>query len=263
MFDENVLNIYTDGSSKAKPRRGGIGIRFVYIDGSGNEAFEDFTSLGFQSATSNEMELTACIVALKNIDKYLQLQEFKKIIIFTDSAYIVNNIYNAKYIWPKKKWVKSGGAPVLNVPLWKDLIKYIGKTGKRVEFKKVQGHSTDLHNIAVDKQAKQSASIPHNKPISVHIVRRKTSSKHTQSGSIKPLGQKISLRIVDGTYLREQKHYRYRCEVVTKRSPYVGNIDFICSYEILKEGHTYFVMMNTSIENPWIVKVFWEIRNKT
>jgi ribonuclease HI len=37
MLAENSLHIYTDGSSLPSPRRGGIGIRFLFIDSEGRE----------------------------------------------------------------------------------------------------------------------------------------------------------------------------------------------------------------------------------
>jgi ribonuclease HI len=84
MIDEGALNIYTDGSSKPTPRRGGIGIRFIYIDASGEEVVEDLSLAGYLGATSNEMEINACILALKHAPAYLKMQDFRKIIVFTD-----------------------------------------------------------------------------------------------------------------------------------------------------------------------------------
>jgi hypothetical protein len=37
-LDEGVLTIFVDGSMRDSPRRGGIGIRFVWIDADGNES---------------------------------------------------------------------------------------------------------------------------------------------------------------------------------------------------------------------------------
>jgi ribonuclease HI len=64
MLAEDALNIYTDGSSISKPRRGGVGIRFIFINSSGDEAVEDFPMSGTKGANSIEMELSACIQAL-------------------------------------------------------------------------------------------------------------------------------------------------------------------------------------------------------
>ena len=68
MHDPHALNIYTDGSSLNSPRSGGIGIVFVFPD---DFPIEDhiweFEYAGYKNATNNEMELLACIAALKEV----------------------------------------------------------------------------------------------------------------------------------------------------------------------------------------------------
>ncbi len=41
MVIENTINVYTDGSSLSRPRRGGIGIHLVIINSSGQEEIKD------------------------------------------------------------------------------------------------------------------------------------------------------------------------------------------------------------------------------
>ena len=120
MIDENALNIYTDGSSRSKPRTGGVGIRYIYVDTLGEEVIEDLFSPGYKGATSNEMEINACILALKNSSPFLQKRFYHKIIISTDSQYVVDNYRNAMFLWPRTKWLKKAGAPVLNAHLGKN-----------------------------------------------------------------------------------------------------------------------------------------------
>jgi len=262
MIDENALNIYTDGSSRSKPRTGGVGIRFIYVDTSGDEIIEDLSSPGYKGATNNEMELNACILALKNSSPFLQKRFYNKIIIFTDSKYVVDNYKNAMFLWPRTKWLKKAGAPVLNAHLWKDLIRNVRNTCKRVEIVKVKGHSKDKHNRAVDKLAKLSAQNPLNKPLAVSTVRRKKSKKQTQIGSVEMLGQRITIRIIECKYLSVQRIYRYRYEVMSRKSPYYGKVDFLCSTEVLREAHTFSVHLNSDKNNPGIEKVFKEVLPK-
>lgn len=263
MIDERALNIYTDGSAKPTPRRGGIGVMYIYVDVEGNEISEALDLPGYQSATISEMELNACIVALENAGKYLQRVHFSKIIIFTDSMYVYSNHKNAMFLWPRKKWLKSSGAPVLNAQLWKDLIKLIRNIGLRVEFQKVKAHSSDLYNRAVDKLAKKSASIPLNKPLAISTVRRKKSKQKTNVGSVQMLGQRISIRIIECKYLSVQRLYRYRYEVVSRSSPFYKEVDFLCSTYELREAHTFSVRMNTETKNPRIIKLYREIISKS
>lgn len=128
---------------------------------------------GYKSATNNEMEINACIVALENARPYMEKLQLCKIIVFTDSGYVFTHHKSAMFLRPKTKWLRKSEAPVLNARLWKDLIKAIRKTGVRVKFQKVKAHSSDIFNRAADKLAKQSASTPLNKPLAANTVRRK------------------------------------------------------------------------------------------
>ena len=56
----------------------------------------------------------------------------------------------------------------------------------------------------------------------------------------------------------------YKCEVLSKRSPYQGNVDdLICDDDQMKRGHVYFVRLNDDPKNPRTVKVFREILHKS
>jgi len=116
---ENALNIYTDGSSLSHPRLGGIGIRFVTYDSRGEEVSEDVEVPGYKNATNNQMELYACVAALKEALRYKDLSLFDSIAIHSDSRYVVDNYRKAMFEWPKTKWTTRGGPPVLNADLWK------------------------------------------------------------------------------------------------------------------------------------------------
>ena len=166
------------------------------------------------------------------------------------------------FTWPSRKWLRVGGAPVLNADLWKDLVKNIKKCGLFVDILKVKGHSKDADNRIVDKLARQSAENAINKPLSVRIVRRKKSKEMTQVGSVEMLGQRITIRIIEGQLLRTQHLYRYRYEVVSKESPYFRKVDFIISDDALHETSSYYVKLNEDRNNPRIVKVYREVVSK-
>jgi ribonuclease HI len=260
---EDALNIYTDGSSFQSPRVGGIGIRFIKVDSLGNEQITDYYPPGYKNATNNQMELQACIVALKEVIKNDMDNGISRVVIFTDSLYVVDNISNAKYKWPKYKWFLDSGQPVLNAEQWIELVKLIKKIGKRVEFKWVEGHSKDVHNKAVDKIAKQSAKSPLNKPISVVKVRRKKTTESVNLGSVVMCGQRVSIRIVTSEYLPVQKLNKYKYEVIAKASKYYRCVDIIYSEIMLRAGHSYYVKVNNNKLNPRIEKLFKEIVKKS
>lgn len=259
MIDENALNIYTDGSSYARPRRGGVGILFVWVDSSGNEITEPLNLPGFAGASNNKMELMACICALKESASYTDKRNFSRILIHTDSQYVKENYQNAKFDWPKSRWHTRSGSPVANAHLWKDLIKAARKVGMPVCFRKVKGHSKDRYNGVVDKLAKQSAGLPINKPVSSVTVRRKLSPKTTVPGSVRMLGQRLTIRIITSEYMQVQQTNKYRYEVMSKHSQYYKSIDFLYSSIPLKPGHIYSVRLNRDSGNPGILKVFKEV----
>lgn len=107
MLREDALNIHTDGSSYSGPRVGGIGIRFVTINELGDEIVEDIPVPGYKGATNNQMELYACVEALKETQRYQDLGSVNSVEIFTDSQYIVNNHTSAMFQWGGEQVEKS------------------------------------------------------------------------------------------------------------------------------------------------------------
>jgi len=59
--------VFTDGSSLQAPRRGGTGICFVTVDDDGYEVIDNLQPQGHQGATNQQMELLACIQALREL----------------------------------------------------------------------------------------------------------------------------------------------------------------------------------------------------
>ena len=229
MIKEDAINIYTDGSSYSNPRKGGLAVRFIVVDASGNEQIEDISFRGYKSATNNEMELLACISGLKEAQNHLYFHKVNRICIFTDSLYVKNNYKTAIFQWSKQGWKNKHGRPIANAELWNMFFKIYKSisTNKIIEISWVKGHSKDIHNKAVDKQAKISAKGLLNPEINVQKVRRKKTDNKTVIGCIKPEGQRISLYIISDQYYRIQKCYRYRCQVISKQSKYYNMVDFI------------------------------------
>jgi ribonuclease HI len=262
MLREDALNIFVDGSSLGSPRAGGIGIRFVLIDANGQEKIQDIQLPGYKGATNNQMELEACITALKEAGRLGLASGFSRIIIYTDSLYIVDNHKKAMFEWPKTKWYTRSGAPVLNAGLWKELVKEIQRANVRVDLEWVKGHSKNEHNRATDKIAKESAKIPLNAPLSLVHVRRKHSPKSVARGCVEMEGQRMSIRIITAEYLKVQRVWKCKYEVISKTSKYYGSVDIAFSDSLLCAGHSYYVLMNDDTRNPRVVKAFREIKKR-
>lgn len=259
MTIEDAVNVYTDGSSFQRPRRGGYGIRLVVIGADGYDDPLDIPLPGFPGATNNQMELLACVEGIRQAREHPSCPELKRIAIHTDSRYVRDNYDRARYYWSQNRWRTAAGRPVLNAELWKDLLREVKNTSKRVDFHWLKGHAGDPHNRVADKLAKKSAREPGNKPLTNVKVRRKLTEKTVQIGSVPPMGQSVTIRIINDEYLRLPKSYKYMFEVMSKRSPQYGNVDLVFSEELMNAGHCYYVQFNQDPRNPTVVKVYGEI----
>ena len=257
----NCLYIYTDGSSFQKPRRGGIAIRFVFLDENEVEQRVDIEPTGYKGATNNQMELMAVIEALKELSRHPIPIYYNLIEVRTDSKYVVDNKNRAIYTWAKQKWLNNYGKPIDNATLWKELFKTIKATPYRIDFVWVKGHAKDQDNKAVDKRAKSSTKSILNKPIYTVKIRRKKSSQITVVGCIEMIGQRVSIYIITEQYLNLQKLSKYRYEIISKGSVDFGKIDFAYSeLHHLKAGHKYYVIFNKDTKNPRILKLISEVK---
>jgi len=260
LFRKNILYIYTDGSSLPKPRKGGMGIRYVYLDDDENEKRIDIEPEGYKGATNNQMELMAVIEGIKQV-KYQNIDvKYNCIEVRTDSRYVSDHKNLAIYNWSKNGWCNNFGKPIENAQLWKDLIRELRNVGCKVEIKWVKGHSKDPDNKAVDKIAKHSAKTALHEPLVPVKLRRKKSTKKTKRGSVEMKGQRISINVINEESMRLSGLYKYRYEVISKGSEFFGNVDLIYSELVeLKAGHKYVVTFNGDNKNPRILKVIKEI----
>jgi len=263
IFRKHRLYIYTDGSCLPKPRRGGIGIRYLYLDETEIEHTIDLNLEGFSGATNNQMELYAVIEGIKNSTSQDLPIQYNNIEVRTDSRYVVDNFNNAVYYWSKSGWLNRYGRPIENAELWKKLIKVVKNVRCSVKLAWVKGHKDDPQNKVVDKLAKKSANTILNDPIDVVKLRRKKSKKMTQRGSIEMKGQRVSINVINEQYLTLQKLSKYRYEIISKGSKFFENVDFIYSeLHHLKAGHKYIVTLNKDNNNPRILKLIKEINGQ-
>lgn len=262
--DERDLNIYTDGSSYSGPRRGGLGILYVTVDENGEEVVDEYPLPGYVGATNQQMELRAAIdalLALVTRRAPVSAASCRRIVIWTDSTYLVDGFQSALFTWPTTGWMTRDGNPVANAQLWKELSRTARRTGKRVEIRWVKGHNSSAYNKAADKAAKRSAARQTGQHISHVKVRRKTSKNSVDVGSVGMHGQRLTIRVISDEFLRVQKLNKYRFEVLSRASPYFGKVDFIYSEAdvYLSAGHTYHVRVNADARAPRVVKIFREV----
>ena len=144
---KDVIYLFTDGSCRGNPGRGGVGIVIL-------EKFNRIEiSEGYKYTTNNRMELLSIIKGLRRI-----LPKKDCIIkVTTDSRYIVNAI-NYKWLqnWKKNGWIASDKNPVKNIDLWKEIDKLIQENN--VGFSWVRGHSGHPENERCDQLAREACS---------------------------------------------------------------------------------------------------------
>jgi ribonuclease HI len=153
------------------------------------------------------------------------------------------------------------GNPVANAELWKELLRLVGRTGKRVDIRWVKGHKRSVHNKAADRLAKRSAARQPGRRVSHVKVRRKETSNSVEVGCVGMHGQRLTVRIISDEYLPVQKLNKYRYGVMSRASPYYGKFDFIYSEAaiLLSAGHTYHARVNSDTAAPRVAKVFREM----
>jgi len=134
-----VVEIFTDGACRGNPGPGGWGVLLRYGD------HEKKLCGGEAETTNNRMELMAAIKGLQAI------KGPSKIILTTDSKYVMHGITEWIINWKKRGWKTANKKPVKNVDLWQSLDAEI--QAHNIEWKWVKGHSGHRENEIADDLA--------------------------------------------------------------------------------------------------------------
>ena len=136
-----IVEIYTDGACRGNPGPGGWGV--LLIAGQRRK-----TMCGGEcDTTNNRMELTAVIEALN------ALKGSRKVLLHTDSTYVMNGINEWLPRWKERGWKTAAKKPVKNQDLWQTLDEAISL--HQVEWNWVRGHSGVPGNEEADALANQ------------------------------------------------------------------------------------------------------------
>ncbi len=143
---EEKITIFTDGASKGNPGPGGWGAIVA-----AEKVFE--LGGGEKNTTNNRMEISAAVGALSLVsEKKLS----GKIILYTDSNYLINGITKWIYGWEKSGWKTKAKEEVSNRDLWEKLLAVSKK--KDIEWTYVGGHVGIVGNERADEIATAFAS---------------------------------------------------------------------------------------------------------
>jgi len=138
------VNIYIDGACSGNPGPGGYGIIIEY------RGQKKEKSGGFSNTTNNRMEIMAAIIALES------LKEKCKVVIYSDSQYLVNAIMKGWALrWKSNGWMRNKKEKALNPDLWERLLKLCAL--HEVEFSWVRGHEGNPENERCDQLAREAS----------------------------------------------------------------------------------------------------------
>lgn len=134
------ISLYTDGSAKGNPGKGGFGI--VLIAGK----YYKEISQGFRHTTNNRMELLAVIVGLEKLSK-----ENSVVQVYSDSKYVVDAV-EKKWVF---NWEKKNFKGKKNSDLWKRFLIIFRK--HKVSFTWIKGHAGHIENEKCDLLAVEAS----------------------------------------------------------------------------------------------------------
>lgn len=142
--EQGKVVLFTDGACARNPGPGGYGAVLLF----GNRRKE--VSGGYRRTTNNRMELTACIMGLK------QLKRPSHVVVFSDSRYLVEGMSGAKAArWQAAGWRRGSNQTVENADLWEELLRLCA--AHQVEFFWVKGHAEYRENMRCDEMATRAA----------------------------------------------------------------------------------------------------------
>jgi ribonuclease HI len=232
-LDDNALNIFTDGSQLSNPRRGGCGFILVTTDENGEEEIYESRLNGSKGSTNQEMEIKAAVEALKLVlgsRSPVQPRRFGRIVVYTDSQFLVDGAGSSVHSWSKQGWNRRGGARLVNTQLWQELLRLRKRSPIPVFFEWRKGKSSRFTKL-VDRLAKESAKRPYDRPPTIRSLAQKNTDEPVDPEFI-PLGEVITIKIVESMNNRLQRRWRFKYEVVSEgpTSARVATcLDVICS----------------------------------
>ncbi|OAA41388.1 RNase H domain protein [Metarhizium rileyi] len=151
---EDVLQIYTDGSSLANGKAGsraGVGVYFG--DGDARNLSERLVG---EPQTNQRAELMAMLRALETAPLKQTVQ------IISDSQYSINCVTQWAIGWKQKGWKTATGENVKNQDIIRAVLDKMDertKAGANTYFHWVKGHASNRGNVAADRLAVRGAKM--------------------------------------------------------------------------------------------------------
>lgn len=139
------VEIFSDGACSGNPGPGGYGtiLRF-------GENIKELSGYDPET-TNNRMEMLGAIVGLEALKRPC------KVVLTTDSQYLVKGMTEWIHGWVKKGWKNSQKKEVLNRELWERLLA-LSQT-HQIEWKWVKGHAGHPENERCDELAREAIAM--------------------------------------------------------------------------------------------------------
>ena len=144
-----MFEIYVDGSCSGngeKENFGGIGVVLV----KDNKVIKEYSKPLFNT-TNNRAELKAVIFAIQ-IAKVLNRNVPREILIYSDSAYVVQTVNKWMFNWASKGWKKADNKEPENLDLVKTLYQLM-QFERAIKIVKIKGHNGHEFNELADDLA--------------------------------------------------------------------------------------------------------------
>ncbi|CAN5485051.1 ribonuclease HI [soil metagenome] len=141
--DLTTVEIFTDGACKGNPGPGGWGA--VIRSGTSEKEL----SGGEPLSTNNRMEMMAAVEALNALKRPC------RIILSTDSKYVMDGITKWVFGWQKNGWKTADRKPVKNAELWQALVEATRR--HTIDWRWVRGHNGHPENERADRLASAAA----------------------------------------------------------------------------------------------------------
>ena len=138
----DTVEIFTDGACSGNPGPGGWGAVLRFGD-------EERQLSGSETdTTNNRMELLAAIRALETLKRRC------RVILTTDSQYVMKGVTEWMPVWKQNGWRTSSKKPVRNQDLWTELDGLLSRHEIRWEW--VRGHTGHPENEHADYLARRA-----------------------------------------------------------------------------------------------------------
>lgn len=259
MYDPNAIKIYTDGSCKPNPGKGGIGLVIEFPEKNNHDDIE--ISEGYFQSTNQRMELTACIIAIKWLIDNGRTFKVTRAITITDSKYVSENCENVRY-WKDNNWLDQYGKPYENKDLWDSFLKEKAKLHFNNEVKWEKGKTRPILN-RVDDLAKNGADHPTRKDFGYQPGKFTSSRCEDKKAAtmFSANGEKLLIR----TYVKKIAHGKNEKEVYkitfdifdTTLNKYSKKFFAYIDKDkmIFERNHCYKIKMDNNPKYPKIIKV--------